>query len=314
MATTYTDTAHQVFAAQARTDSAGAAVDDVNGEDLRTILELFTAGVIGANSYKVQQRGAGANMSVDVGSGVADTDKAILDGINPGQGNYLTRMETGTLNVVVPAAHASLARIDEVYLVMLDNAYDGTARVLPRIAYRDGTPAGSPVAPGPDAAWDAFLKLATISVPASDTTIGTAQITDNRVVAGSGMVSGGIQMGGDSDSASAGITTSFVTKAVAEFVPPADWGTYHIIAWGSASGQSTTGTNWGLAAQLDIEGSAGAQNIGTTGVSQTHVSVGATHERTGISGAVTVAMQVRETADGIQYQESTVSYIARRLS
>lgn len=183
MATTYTDTAHQAYALQARTDGAGAAVDDVTGEDLRLILELFTQGIVGADSYRVRQRQAGANMSVDVGSGNVDTDKAILDGEDNGQGNYMVRMETGLQNVTVPAAHATLARIDEVYLVVLDNAYDGLGRVLPRLAYRDGTAAGSPVAPGPDAAWDAFLKLATISVPAADTSIQDAQITDNRVVA-----------------------------------------------------------------------------------------------------------------------------------
>lgn len=188
MATAYTNFAHQAYFLQARTDSAGADVDDATGEDFRLLLELYTGGIVpkvgNADAFKVKQRGAGANLSVDVGSGNADADLAIVEGLSSGQGNYLARSVPTVTNVLVPTADLSNPRLDGVYLVFRDNVYDGgSGRVLPQLAYRDGTPASSPVAPGPDGTWEAFLDLATVSVPNGDTAVTDNQITDNRVLA-----------------------------------------------------------------------------------------------------------------------------------
>lgn len=299
MATVYTDTGTQVYALQARTNNAGAAVDDVTGEDLRLVAELFTGGVLidPTDSWQVKQRAAGANMSVDVGSGDADADLAVVPGTAPGQGNYIVRKETGAVNVTVPAANVSNPRLDEVYLVVQDNAYDASARVLPRIAYRDGTPAASPVAPGPDAAWDAYLLLATVSVPAGDTTISDAQITDERAIAG---LAGGMSAGSLSDvevDGSSGIsdttTGSYATmdNAVVLDIPShwLSWKCFVTAAWDASTPNAGT-----YQVRFLIDGTAVAESsaIGIAGgvVNQRDSLVG---RRTGMvtTGARTIALQ-----------------------
>lgn len=187
MATTLYDPASgwKSYALQGRTDAAGSAVDDAGGEDLRTVLDaFFTEGVItpAAGFQVVEDSPTG--MAVVIGSGSAKADHALIDGDIAGQGAYLVRMEDATVDLTVPAADLSNPRIDEVYLVVQDNAYDSSSRVLPRIAYRDGTPASSPSAPGPDAAWDAYLLVATIAVGAGVTEITNTDITDERVYSG----------------------------------------------------------------------------------------------------------------------------------
>lgn len=319
MATAYTDTAMQAYALQARTNSAGAAVDDVTGEDLRIVLELFSEGIVGADSYRVRQRQAGVNMTVDVGSGSPDVDKAILDGRDAGQGNYMTRLEAALVNVTVPAAHGSLARLDQVFLVVQDNAYDASSRVLPRLAYRDGTAASSPVVPGPDAAWDAYLLLAEISVPAADTTISDAQITDRRVLATSvlpvGNVGNGVEFGGAVGSGLGGLTSTFDTAATVTFTKPAAWTTYKIIAW--ASVMFSCNSAGGGEARLLIDGNAGTTATVGMAPGDRH-TVGLRHERTGLTANAVVVAQQRETsgdlngAAGLNVQ--TVNYLAVRTS
>ena len=194
MATTYFDPAagFNAFALQARTDNTGADVTDIDGEDARLLLTLFREGIVSPETgYKVSERSAGANMSVDVGSGDSHADVAIIEGNDPGQGSYLVRSGDAVVNLTVPAADLSNPRIDEVYLVVQDDAYDNSDRVLPRLAYRDGTPSSSPVAPGPDASWKAYMKLATIDVAAAATQITNADITDNRVLSRESFAFGG---------------------------------------------------------------------------------------------------------------------------
>lgn len=194
MATTYFDPAagFNAFALQARTDNTGTDVTDIDGEDARLLLTLFREGIVSPETgYKVSERSAGANMSVDVGSGDSHADVAIIEGNDPGQGSYLVRSGDAVVNLTVPAADLSNPRIDEVYLVVQDDAYDNSDRVLPRLAYRDGTPSSSPVAPGPDASWKAYMKLATIDVAAAATQITNADITDNRVLSRESFAFGG---------------------------------------------------------------------------------------------------------------------------
>lgn len=186
MATTYHDpTKWLAWALQARTDDAEQAVDDASGEDARTLLDFYTQGVV--SGLEVSERGAGANMSVDVTVG-----SAVVEGVNVDQGKYLAKLAGATaFNVAIGAADVSNPRIDEVYLVVLDDGYDSTDFVLPRLAVRDGTPAGSPSAPGPDGAWDAYLLLATIQVAASENAIETGHIADERDFTELAIASGG---------------------------------------------------------------------------------------------------------------------------
>lgn len=94
---------------------------------------------------------------------------------------------TSEKTLTITAAHATLARIDRVVL-RLD-----TVNNLIQLAVLDGTPAASPTAPAVTQSattWE--TSLATVSVPAADTTIDAAQVTDARtyadVATGSGVV------------------------------------------------------------------------------------------------------------------------------
>ncbi|KKL99729.1 hypothetical protein LCGC14_1811540, partial [marine sediment metagenome] len=103
----------------------------------------------------VSERGAGANMSVDVASGevrVASTVATVSSG-----------------NLVIGAADATDPRFD---LVVVNNA--GTKAITA------GTADANPVFPSIPA--DSVV-LAVVYIPANDTTIETAQITDKGVVA-----------------------------------------------------------------------------------------------------------------------------------
>lgn len=128
-------------------------------------------GVLGAGDLAVTQRGAGPNMSVDVAAGVvwiAGDDSAL-------QPTYRCYNDAA-VNLAVEAAHGSLGRIDRVVAEVRDAAFAGVSTDW-RLRVITGTPHSSPSAPAqPDSA----VTLALVSVPATDTTIEDAQITDTR--------------------------------------------------------------------------------------------------------------------------------------
>jgi hypothetical protein len=164
----------------ARTNSAGGAVTpDWKAEERRMAYMLWKEGVVPSplDAYEVVA-GAGGTMNIVVGSGAAETDLAIVKGLVAGQGNYMVRLDEATKTITLDAAGASL-RVDEVYLVVYDNPYDGQSRALPRFSIRKGDAGGAN--PGPDANWDAYLLLARVSIPASAPNIGACTITDVRV-------------------------------------------------------------------------------------------------------------------------------------
>ena len=120
---------------------------------------------------KVSQRGAGANMSVDIANGKC----AILGSEGTYQGIYLCD-NRGVQNVVVTAAHATSARLDRVVAKVQDAAYSGATNVW-SLAVVAGTPSAVPALPAEPS--NSFT-LATISVAAAATSIVTANITDVR--------------------------------------------------------------------------------------------------------------------------------------
>lgn len=91
------------------------------------------------------------------------------------QGTYVVTNDA-SLSVAIAAADASLGRIDLIVAKVEDTVYSGGVNSSSIVAVT-GTPAGSPAAP---AAPNNSVILAQISVPALDTTIGNAQITDRR--------------------------------------------------------------------------------------------------------------------------------------
>lgn len=134
--------------------SRGDPIEPVYLNNLRVAAHGW--GVI--SGLAVSQRGAGANMSVDVASGEA--------WIN---GTRVTK--SSTTNVAITAAHASYDRYD---LVVINSS--GTISVI------DGTAAATSYANDYDLEINNAILLAEVYVPATDTTIEDAQITDKQII------------------------------------------------------------------------------------------------------------------------------------
>lgn len=175
--TTYIDHDARVLALQARTDAAGTDVVDVTGADLRTAAELFTEGAVDPDAYKPA---AGAGLSIDIGSGAAGNNLAVIAGENPGQGNYLVAVDAPKTNIPLAAADLTHARIDEIWLAIEDDSFDSSGHTIAHLAVRQGDPAAHPVAPGGDTQWAARWKIATVTIPAGAAGVDTAHIHDDR--------------------------------------------------------------------------------------------------------------------------------------
>lgn len=128
---------------------------------------------IGSGGLLVSQRGAGANMSVDIAAGYA---------IVPGgdislQGSYLC-ISDAVLNVVVPAAPPSGTRVHRVVAQVRDhlsnsglyaaNVYNWVLNLLA------DTGTGTPALPA------SAISLALVSVSAAQSSVTGANITDQR--------------------------------------------------------------------------------------------------------------------------------------
>jgi microcystin-dependent protein len=110
----------------------------------------------------VHQHSSG-DMSVDISSGECWI-----------QGNHYA--SDASANVVISAAHASLARIDRI---VMRNTITSTRKIAPVCI--TGVPAISPVAPAYTRTADVYdIVLADVAVAAAATTILTANITDQR--------------------------------------------------------------------------------------------------------------------------------------
>jgi hypothetical protein len=147
--------------------------------------KLFTTGVPtvdSSTSWQVTQRGAGANMSVDIAAG----DGSI--GISTSNYNYWG-FSDATKNKTVSAADPSNPRKDIVVayvdLAVVDSSSNNNPLAL-KFAVVAGTPAGSPADPSDPTIQSAvgasnpWTKLARIAVAAGATSVVNANITDLR--------------------------------------------------------------------------------------------------------------------------------------
>lgn len=151
-------------------------VPGVNDYDLNRVpTEFLEEGVV--RGFAVSQRGAGANMSVDVAAGLALIEITNTN-VAHGRTDKTWFEETVTTNVSVTTADPTNPRKDRVVLrIDVSTDPDVSASNIAVIENIAGTPAGSPSAPAePSNA----ITLAIIDIPASDTTISTGQITDSR--------------------------------------------------------------------------------------------------------------------------------------
>ena len=122
--------------------------------------------------FKVSQRGAGANMSVDIAPGF---------GTVPGQSSTTQGMYTVASDAVVNAAIATSSpsnpRIDLVYMQVADAGYSGVTNAA-TFGVVTGTPAPSPAVPTLPAN---SIALARVLVGTSVSSIVNANITDVRL-------------------------------------------------------------------------------------------------------------------------------------
>ncbi|MFN3004976.1 hypothetical protein [Mycolicibacterium wolinskyi] len=191
----------------------------VDQEGLHKYLtRLFGPGVataFNANGWKVTQRGAGANMSVDI---------AVGDGLlaRPSGDYGFWGWTTATENVAVTAANPTNPRIDTV-VAWVDTSVTTTGSANSPNALKfqimAGTPGGSPVAM-PDVtiqstlgAAVAWIKLATINVAAGSTSVVNANISDVRTGI-TGLVNSAVA---DGSITTAKLAATSVTSAKVDF-------------------------------------------------------------------------------------------------
>lgn len=142
-------------------------------EDVRRYMDALAAGregIIGSGDLAVSENGA-PNMSVNVAAG-----RALIAGSqSASQGLYAVDSRS-TENIAIDAADGSLARKDLIVAKVQDQSYSGPASAW-SLAAVTGTPAASPAEPTVP---DNCMVLAMVDVPAGDTSITNAQITDRR--------------------------------------------------------------------------------------------------------------------------------------
>lgn len=142
---------------------AGANVSEAGWRNMMRHFNGSASGVIRgfANEFAVTADNTGMNVK-------AATGECYM------RGHYGESTSQKTL--AIATAHATLARIDRVIL-----RNDFTTNQI-ELDVLTGTAAGSPVAPTVTQSatkWE--TSLATVSVPAADTSIASSQVTDNRV-------------------------------------------------------------------------------------------------------------------------------------
>jgi hypothetical protein len=100
-----------------------------------------------------------AGSTINVSPGVAVV-------YQPAQGVYKLALGSTTSPGTLQAAHATLSRIDLVYLRVWDNAVDASGLLQGDVVYLPGTASSTPTAPTP-AGTQIYLPLGTITVPPS---------------------------------------------------------------------------------------------------------------------------------------------------
>jgi hypothetical protein len=98
-------------------------------------------GVITAGSYEVTQRGAGANLSVDIAASTGDGALVQGDAVTA-QGLYFVAPHTAVINEAITTANATNPRIDQVVLEIKDTTHDASGSNLAQTRVVTGTATG----------------------------------------------------------------------------------------------------------------------------------------------------------------------------
>lgn len=131
------------------------------------------------NHWKVSEKGAGADMSVDIAAG-----RLFIKG----SGNTYPVRNTDTVNEAISSNSSGNPRKDAVVIYIdLAESPTTTADDVAKVAIVEGTPAASPVAPDDSAIQTSvggsnpFIRLANVTVAHNETTIDDVDIEDTRV-------------------------------------------------------------------------------------------------------------------------------------
>ncbi len=163
-------------------ENAGATHHANVNRDLMALLNAGAEGVLassGLGTMAVSQRGAGANMSVDVAAGIV----TVFGDENNIQGLYAC-VNDATKNVVIAASDPTNPRVDLIVARVRDGVYSGATNAWDLFVVQ-GTAAPSPVDPAmPNNA----ACLARVAVAAAAASIVNANITDLRPFAPVGII------------------------------------------------------------------------------------------------------------------------------
>lgn len=134
---------------------------------------VMQEGIVHAGHFKVSQRGAGANQSVDVAAG-----EAWVDGDSVADQGYYHVVNDATVNVPVAAANGSNPRIDAIVLNVVDSTEVGGSDEYKLESLSGTATAGATLAnlKGAPAIGNTKLLLAYVLVPTSSTEVINARI------------------------------------------------------------------------------------------------------------------------------------------
>jgi hypothetical protein len=133
---------------------------------------VLYGGIVGTGDLAVTQRGAGANMSVDIAAGAC-----YVRGRHAFHQGVYRCYNDAVINKAITGAPLSGARRDIVYAKLYDNAYDASGLNKWEIAVAEGVAGSTPADPMlPLTA----LPLARVTMAAGDTDVDNADITDLR--------------------------------------------------------------------------------------------------------------------------------------
>lgn len=133
----------------------------------------------------VRPGGSGLNVTL-AGTTITVAAGVALVQYQSGQGAYRVCLASAT-NATLTAAHATLSRIDLVYLRVWDTLVDASGQKMADVVYLAGTPASSPVPPTPSGT-QIYIPLAQITVPPS----GSGSATVSTAVTAYTVAPGGI--------------------------------------------------------------------------------------------------------------------------
>jgi hypothetical protein len=145
-------------------------------------------GVTTYGSFRVSQRAAGANLSVDINM---DDFAYVRGDAVTHQALYKAPPHASTINETITTADATNPRIDRVILELKDTTHDASGSNLFQTRVVTGTPTGGATLDnltGAGAVPSSALLLADVLVAATDTAISNAEIRDRRAVIAPGTV------------------------------------------------------------------------------------------------------------------------------